>query len=330
MPFVVVAAFLGASCGTATGGALGAAPILTVDGREPAACGVAANLSVLTAEPGAEKADTPEAAALREVARTGIAGMSFPPANGWVVLARNEDEVTFGHREGEVGIGHVVTVRREGADWTFANSGGCGPFGYDDGRRAAHIDTYKEEPGELLLQWTGGTCDDGSAPHVAVSETDEAISVLLVPPADSDGACAGVGTSESTPVALESPVAGRRVENVGYLPVRIVPSGEQYVADQQAEGAAYAAAEVLCNRGAAELGSAAAEVVYSIDVATVRRYVQATKQPWGSLPPDAIAGHCYLERDDGRTWAYVVVDGAPTVAYDKDYDRGGLYVRLDG
>jgi hypothetical protein len=223
-----------------------------------------------------------------------------------------------------------VTVRREGDDWTFANSGGCGPLGYDDGRRATHIDTYEEKPGGLLLQWTGGTCDNGSAPYVAVSETDDFISVLLVPPPDNDGNCAGVGTSERTPVALEAPVAGRRVENVGYLPVRNIPSREQYAADRQAEAAAYTAAEALCNRGAAELGSAAAEVVYSTDVAAVRRFVPDARQSWRPLPPNATAGHCYLERDDGKTWAYVVADGASTVVYDRNYDRGGLYVRLDG
>lgn len=306
---------------------LAAEAVLTVDGMEPRACGGAADMSALTAEPGAERADDPAAAALREITRTGIAGMSFPPAHGWVVLSSSEDEVMFGHREGDVGIGHVVTVARRGSEWGFSGSGGCGPLGYRDGRRATHIPTYVERPGELVLNWTSGTCDDGSAPHVAVSETDEVVSVLLVPPPDSRGSCDGAGTSESTPVELEAPVGSRRVENVGYLPVREVPSEEQDAADQQAEAEAYAAAERMCADAATSFGQRPG-VVYPTDVGTVRTHVEEAAKSWAGLPAGGSAGHCYLEHTDGSTWAYVAATGASPIVYDRAYDRGGTYFRL--
>ena len=294
---------------------------------EPRACGGAADLSALTAEPGAEKADTPEAAALREITRTGIAGMSSPPADGWVILARSGDEVTFGHREGDLGVGHVVAVRRQGSEWTFAGSGGCGPLGYRDGRQATNLTTYVEKPGQLLLSWTGGTCDGGAPPHVAISETDEVVSVLVVPPKDSGGSCSGVGTSERTPVELLSPVGARRVENVGYLPVQVVPSQEQYEADAEADAREYEVAERLCTEAAASFGQRPA-VVYPTDVRTVVAHVPEAARSWSGVATDAAAGHCYLEHTDGNTWAYVTTDGASPVVFDRAYDRGYTYFRL--
>lgn len=93
---LLLVAVASSGCGAESGdlSALRASAILTVDGMEPRACGGAADMSALTAEVGAETADSPEATALRDITRTGIAGMSFPPADGWVVLARSEDQPT--------------------------------------------------------------------------------------------------------------------------------------------------------------------------------------------------------------------------------------------
>lgn len=327
---LLLAALVTSACGS---GSPAASPVtvptlLTVDGMEPRACGVAP-MSALTAQPGAEDEDSPEAAALREVLRTGIAGMSFPPQDGYVALDRTPEQVTFGRREGEVGIGAVVTVRRQDGAWGFGGSGGCGPIGWADGRRAAKVDTYTARPGSLVLHWTGGTCDDGAAPVVRVSEDGDVVSVLLVPPPRSTGDCDDAGTSESTPVALEAPVGDRRVQNVGFLPVRPVPSRAAYEADAAAQAAAYTAAEALCQAAATELGGTV-EVVFPTDVAAVRDAVPQTRSSWQPVAGSTTAGHCYLETGEGTTWAAVTAPGVPTVVYDEAYDRDGLYVQLGG
>lgn len=194
---------------------------LVFQGMQPLACGVGP-LSVLSATPGAERANTPEAAALRQILSTGIAGEVFPPKTGWVVLARKADKVIFGHREGRIGIGDVVTVRRVGTRYEFYGSGRCGPIGYANGRQATNLDGYRVRDGKLTVLWTGGTCGDGSPPDTRVTETAHSISVLLVPPPDkplpANTACAGSGTHEETAVPLASPVGNKSVEDAGYFP----------------------------------------------------------------------------------------------------------------
>ncbi len=205
--------------------------VLSVNGVEPTACGCAAPLSVYTATPSAE------AAALRTILETGIAGQSFPPKHDWVELERGEDLVTYGQRTGPVGIGSVVSVRREDGTWTFGGSGGCGPLRYGPAR-AAYLDMWTEEGGDLVLHWTGGYgLDNASA--VRVQETPTEVRVVVVPepepPLRPGEFRTGAATGATSRVTLADPVGARRVVNVGYVPGQDVQSLPEYEAPQDVE-----------------------------------------------------------------------------------------------
>ncbi|HEX4018620.1 MAG TPA: hypothetical protein VHX15_17920 [Frankiaceae bacterium] len=198
-------------------------PSRTVDGMAPLACGGAGPLSALFAAPGAEREHTPEAAELRHLIATGIAGGEYkPPKTGWVVVGRTGTEVTFGRRVGAVGIDDTIVVKHDGAGYTFARSGGCGSIGFADGRQAALVYGYRVRNGALSVEWTGGGCDDGSAPLVKTTESRSAITVLLLPPPPQNlpphDFCVGGGSAVWTEVPLRSPVGNRKVIDVGYLP----------------------------------------------------------------------------------------------------------------
>jgi len=192
-----------------------------VDGQAALACGLGP-LSVLAAPPGAERADTPAAAALRRALTDRTPGLRASVDDGWVLIADTGDSVTFGVRRGPVGIGQTVTLERRGDTFEYAGSGGCGPLGFGHGRQAVDVENYAERSGELLLQWTGTTCDGSRAPELQVVESEQSISVLVVAyaaPAD----CALVGVRREMTAQLARPVGDRVVENAGYVPARRVP-----------------------------------------------------------------------------------------------------------
>ncbi|MEX2290837.1 MAG: hypothetical protein WD794_10990 [Mycobacteriales bacterium] len=279
-----------------------AAPQL--EGMTALACGTSP-LSVLTAESGAENEGSPEAAGLRHVLEEGIAGMSFPAKTGWVQMRRDDGEetVTFGRRVGEVGIDDVVMVKRQDiGSYTFAGSGGCGPLGFPDGRRATRISTYDVSSDGITLTWMGGTCGDGSEPVSVVHEAGNVVSVMVVPPPDRAGSCPDVGTFEQTEARLSAPLGNRRVVDAGYLPVIDVPSSQQY-ADQAADTSARdEAARTLCTSSARELGGKE-DVSYAVTVDVVRQQVPEARSAWSQLSAQAPAAHCYLRRPDGVIWA---------------------------
>ncbi len=197
----------------------------SIDGLVPLACGGAGPLSAMSAAPGAERANTPEAAELRRLITQTIAGgMYRPPKTNWVVVGRTHDTVTFGHREGTVGIGDTIVVKRAGAGYTFATSGGCGSIGYSNGRAAELVYGYRSVGTELTLMWTGGWCGPGAEPRpsVKVLETKTTIQVLLVqalaPPVPPGTFCAGISRNVTTTVSLRAPVGDRKVINIGYIP----------------------------------------------------------------------------------------------------------------
>ncbi len=199
-------------------------PSRTINGMTPLACGGAGPLSALSATPGAEREQTPEALELRHLIATGIGGGEYkPPKAGWVVVGRTASAVTFGRRVGEVGIDDIIVVKRDGTGgYTFASSGGCGPIGYANGRQAALVYGYRVREGRLSVEWAGDTCSDGSPPLVKATETTSVITVLLLPPPPKrlppNEFCAGAGRAEWTDVPLTSPAGNRKIVDVGYLP----------------------------------------------------------------------------------------------------------------
>ena len=65
---------------------------ITVDGMAPRACGGVAPIDVLAAEPGAEDADTAEAAGLRDAFRDDPTGGTSPQRPlGWVRMSEYDD-----------------------------------------------------------------------------------------------------------------------------------------------------------------------------------------------------------------------------------------------
>lgn len=317
---------------------------LSVNGVEPTACGTDAPLSVYTAKPGAEKADTPEAAALRAVLRTGIAGMSFPPKDNWVEITRTADEVSYGHRTGAVGIDDFVSVKRTNGVWSFGGSAGCGPLGYGP-TMADGIYRWAEQGNELVLSWTGGTCGYGSnGADVRTQETATEVRVVLVPrpppPSSEDVACGGVGTDESVRVTLAAPVGNRKVVNVGFVPARNVPSQPEIDAYQAHQSAEILRGQTACDAAAATLGPGGLKtsVAYPNDgehpitVGIIRGALKDLPAGWADLPADTAAAQCYLETpgtvQTRQIVSVVVAPGLPPHVYDRTHPVGGLFDRL--
>lgn len=203
--------------------------VISLDGEEPKVCGTAP-LAALTAEPGAERADTTAAAALR--AGTVLDGMSPEqgplPATGWIELSSTVDEVSFGHRTGRLGIDRTVRVQRQPqGTWQLTSSGVCGGLTYSGGRRAARLSGYEAPaPDRLTVHWLGGACDDDKAMEVRVVEEADSVSVLVVPAHDGSESCVDLGVPRRASLALSTPLGDRPVLNAGFVPARAVPVQE--------------------------------------------------------------------------------------------------------
>lgn len=305
---------------------------LTLDGRQPLACQVAP-LSTLSEAPGAERADTPQAAALRDILRTGIANMSFPPKDGWVVLASTPRRQTFGHRVGPVGVDQSVAVERKGGRWEFANSGFCPPLSFD-GRIAAHLDIYRETGRDLLLPWMGGRCvgDDRRPKNdVRVRETDDVVQVLVVPglagAAPKGEFCAGVGTGEQTTVTLSRSLGDRRVEDAGSYPPRPLLSEQQEQDRRMREAAVDARAGTLCTRAHRALG-AKTDIAIPLTAAVVRRALPDLPARFAELPNATPVAQCYLRPPADGVLSVVVADGVSPYVYDRSHPPAGRFERL--
>lgn len=203
--------------------------VLRLDGEEPFVCGTAP-LAALTAEPGAERADTPAAAALRAGAvGDGVWPEQGPlPATGWIELSSTTDAVSFGHRTGRMGIDLAVRVQRQPeGTWQLTSSGDCGGLTYSGGRIAARLEGYEApQPDRLTVHWVGGACDDDKATEVRVVEHADSVSVLVVPAHDGSESCMDRGVLRRASIALSKPLGDRPVLNAGFAPATAVPVQE--------------------------------------------------------------------------------------------------------
>jgi hypothetical protein len=282
----------------------------TVDGLPALACGGLAALSALTATPGAETADTPEARGLRKVITDDPSGgASTQTPHGWVLLQRNGDQVTYGQRQGRVGLGAIVTVQRRDDRYVFGSSGGCGPVGYADGRTGMPLDTWSDRGDHLVINYGGDSCDLRH-PSVHVHETAASVDVLVVTPKplQRTSACGGVGLSAHLDVPLLRPVGGRLVRNIAYLPAVELLSTKQDAAQRRADQTAHDTVTQLC----AGLGGRV-DAAYVSDVASVRNAVPTTRQPWAHLTGDTVAADCWIRNPDASRRAVVAAAGVPSV-----------------
>ncbi len=186
---------------------------LAVRGMPPLACGDAP-LSALTAEGGAETADTPEAAGLRDViAHDPTGGMSPKTPHNWVLLRHQGTEVDFGQREGLIGIRATVSLRQQGSRYVWSGSGGCGPIGYDDGTTAVSSGSYTNMGDHLDVTYAAGACGAlASAVNVAESATEVDVLIALPPRPVAGPDCTAEGLhGVHISVPLSQPLAGRQV-----------------------------------------------------------------------------------------------------------------------
>lgn len=297
----------------------------TFDGMTPLACGQWP-LTKLSATPGYENEKTPEARKLRAAIGQSAGSMSPQTNDGWVLLGQSGDLVSFGQREGPVGIGSVITVQRQGD--TFApgySSTGCGGIGYANGQGSMSFQSYTTAGRTLKLRYKGGSCDTRQ-PTVRVHESATDVDVLLVspPPMTSTVACAGVGLELTISTELSAPVGSRTVRNIGDDPAQTVLSAATAAAAQRKTDEAEQTAASLCTAAAA---GKKVEVSYPTDVATVRAGVPQSRGSWGHLNGFAPAGECYLNNGDGSDSVIVVTDGAPTVTLNSHFTEN-LLARL--
>ncbi len=203
-----------------------ATSLLVLDGQQPLACGIA-SVSALSARGGDEKAGTPEAAALREVfAHDPTRGESPQTADNWVLLARQGDSVTFGQRQGAIGLGDTVTETKAASGrWAMSGSGGCGPLGWADGRAAAVLSSYAVDAAgdSLTLPYDAPSSCAAGDPQVRVAETNASVSVLVIPAPPRPGLCGGGGRDHPITVHLTNPLGARPVLDVGRLPAVPLP-----------------------------------------------------------------------------------------------------------
>lgn len=296
------------------------------------ACGGVGPYDLLTATPGAEREDSPEAAALRAYLARPI---ETAPADGWIVLTREPGWVLFGRWTRAVGIKETVAFERdEEGRWQFASSGGCDGVIGVGGRAAERVTSYRGEGEDLVLSWDGGTCVGDDRPQradVQVRESPEQVSVLLVPipRSYSEEICAGLGTQEESHAQLMQPVGDRTVVDAGVVGEPVV--GEQgelrraTEARQDAEAFAQRQADAFCAEGAATLGRAP-------KVAFVSTYhdVHAALPglPWEPLPADAGVAQCMVSEPDGSITAAVFRPGYPAFVYARDVQPEHLYDRF--
>jgi hypothetical protein len=312
----------------------GVSPILTFNGMAPLACGGLAPLSALSAPGGAENANTPEAKALRYgFAHDPTGGESPQTPHGWVLLARRGDQVTFGQREGRVGIGATVNVVRKGNGYIWDGSGGCGPIGYTDGQTAMRMETFDDGNRYLTLRYMGGRCDT-RMPALRVRESKTRIDVLVVgpKPIPATQVCADVGVDKTIQVPLLSPRDGRTVYDNSYFPALVLPTTAQARAADAEQNRIDTEADSLCQQEGASRGRPLA-ASFTTAVATVRADVPSSRQPWASLPGDQLAGYCYLGTVPTDVITVATTRSGPAVLVNRHYTSrllGNLAARPGG
>ncbi len=296
------------------------------------ACGGVGGYDLLTAKPGAEQGDTPEAAALRAYLARPV---ETAPADGWIVLAQAPDHVLFGRRTGAAGIKETVAFTRDAeGGWQFASSGGCDGVIGVGGRAAERVTSYREQDGELVLSWDGDTCvgeDRRQRADVQVHESAEQVSVLLVPIPRSyvEGACPGLGTQEESRAQLAQPVGDRTVVDAGVVGEPVV--GEQgelrreLAARSAVEAFARDQASAFCVEGATTLGGTPKDAFASTyeDV-----HAALPALPWKPLPTGAAVAQCIVSAPDGSITAAVFRPGYPAFVYAQDVQPEHLYDRF--
>jgi hypothetical protein len=219
-----------------------------VDAAGQLACGRGQDtfgVDALSGPTGADQADTPEAAALRDYLSRPSAMMPGA-SSSWRLAARSDTRALF-LRGDPPNLSEVVVALRDGT-WQFEQSGGCGLQRHVAGASYASwvLDGNQPAPTEasaiLHLRVSPMECTSGEpagarvrAPTVQETDDEVIITVLLDPLPPGSYTCIGIiGNETPVDVVLTHPLGDRRLlDGLPYPPAPV----ERWAAGTPSSGA---------------------------------------------------------------------------------------------
>ena len=164
-------------------------------------------------------------------------GMGSVYPGGWMFLARDDDTVVIGRREGRVGLGAVVQLERRNGAFEAAVMGGWELQMPDAAERVEACFTAHVEDTTVTLHWTNDQGLDGAPrrvnPRVELLEGPDDVHFLLhtasaEPRPAEDSWISGTGGPDATSFELTTPLRDRRLLSDHGIPpdvVTLLPGG---------------------------------------------------------------------------------------------------------
>lgn len=164
-------------------------------------------------------------------------GMGSVHPGSWMLLARDDDTVVVGQREGRVGLGSVVELVLSDGSFQARRSGGWRLQMPDAAERVEVCFTARVEGTTVMLDWMNGQGLDGALERVdplvqLLEGLDDVHFLLHTAPADrlaaDDSWTIGTGRADITSFELSAPLGKRRLLSNQRIPpvvVTLVPAG---------------------------------------------------------------------------------------------------------
>ena len=158
-------------------------------------------------------------------------GMGSVYPGGWMLLARDDDTVVIGQREGRVGLGTVVQLERRDGAFGARGMSGWELQPSDTSRRIEACFTARTRGTTVTVDWTNGEGLDGAPsrvdPCIELVETPEDVHFLLHTasgrrPRAGSAWIAGTATPATASFELTAPLGSRRLLNDQGIPPVIV------------------------------------------------------------------------------------------------------------
>lgn len=147
-------------------------------------------------------------------------GMGSVHSGGWMLLARDDDTVVIGQREGLVGMGAVVEFEHRADGFKARTMGGWRLQPRDASEQVEACFTARTRGTAITVDWMNGQdLDDVPErihPRVELLEGPDDVHFLLhsapnEPRLSRNGWAVGTGRSETTSFELRAPLGGRRL-----------------------------------------------------------------------------------------------------------------------
>lgn len=266
-------------------------------------------LSALDGPTGAEAADDPPAAALRDA--FGVSELDLPNS-GWRRLSTSDDVVVFGHGDPpEMGI---VSVRNTADGWGVAggSAGGCRPQVLVDGVDPVEWNLDPAHPADpeattLHLLVTLYTCDDGPSPETGIvgpevrEQSDAVVIAVAHERIDTPDEPTVSGCSDPSTVAMDvdlsEPVGSRQVLDGMFAPP----------APPVGTAQAVSSSTTSTTRPSLVLGDGGSEVVVKTE--TNRAAPCPTSLPRPCLPTDPVQAPVHISTDSASVDRSTGADG---------------------